>query len=262
MPFWAQHGSGWGADPAAVLRRGQGRAEALHPGAERAATTPTWERWNHALSAGASGWPSTPRTRASTTVWEQAISTLEQITLRPWEHSASENLYTRKLHYGTRAHGRLLVLADGRLGRGLGRRWPTAIRAGSAGRLAHRHPGVPGAGPRRRQGVRLRAQSDRPAEEVAAPKVVVSAPVWRRWAAVPAGAPAPGSWAKADPDARGQPQPGLLDRVLDRRPGAGDRLQRAARWPRSCPTPTLRAARLRAAPHRLRPRHLPPPAST
>ena len=31
-------------------------------------------------------------------VWE-AISVLEQITFQPWEHSASENLYTRKLHY-------------------------------------------------------------------------------------------------------------------------------------------------------------------
>ena len=31
-------------------------------------------------------------------VWE-AISVLEQITFKPYEHSASENLYTRKLHY-------------------------------------------------------------------------------------------------------------------------------------------------------------------
>ena len=31
-------------------------------------------------------------------VWE-AISVLEQITLEPWEHSASENYYARKLHY-------------------------------------------------------------------------------------------------------------------------------------------------------------------
>jgi len=31
-------------------------------------------------------------------VWE-AISVLEQITFQPWEHSASENLFTRKLHY-------------------------------------------------------------------------------------------------------------------------------------------------------------------
>lgn len=34
-------------------------------------------------------------------VWE-AISMLEQITARPWEHSASENLYIRKLHYTSR----------------------------------------------------------------------------------------------------------------------------------------------------------------
>jgi phytoene dehydrogenase-like protein len=31
-------------------------------------------------------------------VWE-AISVLEQITFAPWEHSASENLFARKLHY-------------------------------------------------------------------------------------------------------------------------------------------------------------------
>lgn len=34
-------------------------------------------------------------------VWE-AISVLEQITLEPWEHSASENLFARKLHYERR----------------------------------------------------------------------------------------------------------------------------------------------------------------
>ena len=34
-------------------------------------------------------------------VWE-AISVLEQITTKWWEHSASENLYTRKLHYSTK----------------------------------------------------------------------------------------------------------------------------------------------------------------
>ena len=34
-------------------------------------------------------------------VWE-AISVLEQITTKWWEHSASENLYARKLHYSTK----------------------------------------------------------------------------------------------------------------------------------------------------------------
>lgn len=34
-------------------------------------------------------------------VWE-AISVLEQITTKWWEHSASENLYVRKLHYSTK----------------------------------------------------------------------------------------------------------------------------------------------------------------
>ncbi len=34
-------------------------------------------------------------------VWE-AISVLEQITTEWWEHSASENLYARKLHYSTK----------------------------------------------------------------------------------------------------------------------------------------------------------------
>ena len=48
-------------------------------------------------------------------VWE-AISVLEQITFKPFEHSASENLYTRKLALRAQAHGRLLGVADGRLG--------------------------------------------------------------------------------------------------------------------------------------------------
>jgi glycine/D-amino acid oxidase-like deaminating enzyme len=34
-------------------------------------------------------------------VWE-TISMLEQITARPWEHSASENLFVRKMHYTAR----------------------------------------------------------------------------------------------------------------------------------------------------------------
>ena len=38
-------------------------------------------------------------------VWE-AISMLEQITSQWWEHSASENLYVRKLHYTAEAHRR------------------------------------------------------------------------------------------------------------------------------------------------------------
>ena len=52
-------------------------------------------------------------------VWE-AISMLEQITSQWWEHSASENLYVRKLHYTLQAHRGLLLLADRRLGQALG----------------------------------------------------------------------------------------------------------------------------------------------
>ena len=45
------------------------------------------------------------------------ISVLECMTEDWWDHSASDNLYVRKMHYDGEAHGRVLVLAGAGLGR-------------------------------------------------------------------------------------------------------------------------------------------------
>ena len=68
-------------------------------------------------------------------VWE-AISVLEQITFKPHEHSASENLYTRKLHYYQATDGGLLGVADGRLGGALEADGGRVLAASSS----HRRP--------------------------------------------------------------------------------------------------------------------------
>jgi glycine/D-amino acid oxidase-like deaminating enzyme len=58
-----------------------------------------FERWDHASLR---DWMSQHTSdEGAFTVWE-AISVLEQITRHPWEHSASENLFARKLHYSTK----------------------------------------------------------------------------------------------------------------------------------------------------------------
>ena len=110
-------------------------------------------------------------------VWE-AISVLEQITTKWWEHSASENLYARKLHYTSQAHRGLLVLADGRLGQALARdgrrdhRLGGVIRLGADVEQVHR---------RERRGARGDAQARAGFDarrEVMADEVVVSLPVW------------------------------------------------------------------------------------
>jgi protoporphyrinogen oxidase len=67
-------------------------------------------------------------------VWE-AISVLEQITFKPHEHSASENLYTRKLHYEKRRTAGYSVWPMGgwealwKRMAGCGSGWPTRSRA-------------------------------------------------------------------------------------------------------------------------------------
>jgi phytoene dehydrogenase-like protein len=111
-------------------------------------------------------------------VWE-AISVLEQITLEPWEHSASENLFTRKLHYERRrtagysfwpmggwdALWRRLAAAFVELG-GEIHRPRTVERVVVEGGAA--------------RGVRLRHQEDRgrEGELLEAAEVIVNAPVW------------------------------------------------------------------------------------
>jgi glycine/D-amino acid oxidase-like deaminating enzyme len=111
-------------------------------------------------------------------VWE-AISVLEQITLEPWEHSASENLFVRKLHYerkrtagysfwpmgGWDAVWQRMAAAFVGLG-------GTLIQPAHVERVIVRDGAV--------RGVQLRNREDRalPAEELEAREVVVNAPVW------------------------------------------------------------------------------------
>jgi phytoene dehydrogenase-like protein len=111
-------------------------------------------------------------------VWE-AISMLEQITARPWEHSASENLYIRKLHYTSRRTAGYSFWPMG----GWDRLW-----AELAGALRDRGGVIlqPAAVERvlvergRVAGVELRpaADGDGPGEVIEAADVVVNAPVW------------------------------------------------------------------------------------
>jgi phytoene dehydrogenase-like protein len=104
-------------------------------------------------------------------VWE-AISVLEQITFKPWEHSASENLYTRKLHYERRRTAGYSVWPMG----GWERLWKevagaferlggTLVQPATVERVVVRDGAV--------AGLRLRG-----GEELEAGEVVVNAPVW------------------------------------------------------------------------------------
>jgi phytoene dehydrogenase-like protein len=93
MPFW--DGSGW--RPVQELY-----ANASKEGVKRCikALTETpyedLERWDHASLR---EWMAQHTSDEGVYRMWEAISVLEQITLQPWEHSASENLFTRKLHY-------------------------------------------------------------------------------------------------------------------------------------------------------------------
>lgn len=110
-------------------------------------------------------------------VWE-AISVLEQITTNWWEHSASENLYARKLHYSTRRTAGYSFWPMG----GWDRLWHEMADAFTAlgGELrygARVEQVLVGDGAVR--GVRLRSERPGTAGElIAADEVVVSAPVW------------------------------------------------------------------------------------
>jgi phytoene dehydrogenase-like protein len=111
-------------------------------------------------------------------VWE-AISVLEQITLEPWEHSASENLFVRKLHYERKRTAGYSF-------------WPMGGWDALWGRVADAFRGLGGeihqpAVVERVEvengavtGVRLRNREDRakPGELLEADEVVVSTPVW------------------------------------------------------------------------------------
>ena len=112
-------------------------------------------------------------------VWE-AISVLEQITFRHFEHSASENLYTRKLHYEKRRTAGYSVWPMGgwealweRLGAAFESSGGTLLCSETVERVLVENGHV--------KGVALRATNatDRAARRVLeAPEVVVNAPVW------------------------------------------------------------------------------------
>jgi phytoene dehydrogenase-like protein len=111
-------------------------------------------------------------------VWE-AISVLEQITFQPWEHSASENLFTRKLHYDKKRTAGYSFWPMG----GWEKLWREVAAAftGLGGELLQPEA-VEEVLVENRQvtGVRLRNKEDKrkPGEVVEADHVVVNAPVW------------------------------------------------------------------------------------
>jgi hypothetical protein len=93
MPFW--DGDRW----IPIQERYTGDAKAGLKRCIEALKNTDWadlESWDHASLR---EWMSQyTDAEGAYLVWE-AISVLEQITFRWWEHSASENLFTRKLHY-------------------------------------------------------------------------------------------------------------------------------------------------------------------
>jgi len=111
-------------------------------------------------------------------VWE-AISVLEQITFNWWEHSASENLFARKLHYERKRTAGYSF-------------WPMGGWESLWKRVAAAFEGLGGTllqpetveqvvvEDGRVKGVRLRDKDDRsrPGELLEADEVVVNAPVW------------------------------------------------------------------------------------
>ena len=96
MPFWDR--SGW---KPIQEHYGGAAKQGLKRCIEALVETPYAEldRWDHASLREWMGRHTSDE--GVFLVWE-AISMLEQITTRPWEHSASENLYVRKLHYELR----------------------------------------------------------------------------------------------------------------------------------------------------------------
>jgi phytoene dehydrogenase-like protein len=204
MPFWI-NGKGW----APIQEQYSGAAKQGLKRCIQALNDVSYdelETWNHASLR---EWMAQYTSDEGVyTVWE-AISVLEQITLRPWEHSASENLYTRKLHYSTQRTAGYSFWPMG----GWDALWHAMVAAfeakGGEIRLS---------APVRRVDVRdgaVQGVTLRDGEEVPAPQVVVSAPVWdllRRSAASrgcgsPATPRAPAGSASTRPRARGSPPP-------------------------------------------------------
>ncbi|HET6506991.1 MAG TPA: FAD-dependent oxidoreductase [Baekduia sp.] len=111
-------------------------------------------------------------------VWE-AISVLEQITLEPWEHSASENLFIRKLHYERKRTAGYSFWPMGgweslwdRMARAFEALGGTIVQPATVERVLVREGKV--------AGVELRngEDPDAPGEVLHADEVIVNAPVW------------------------------------------------------------------------------------
>ncbi|MFZ0976570.1 MAG: FAD-dependent oxidoreductase [Solirubrobacteraceae bacterium] len=111
-------------------------------------------------------------------VWE-AISVLEQITFRWWEHSASENLYTRKLHYDKKRTAGYSFWPMGgwetlwkQMAEVFERNGGTVRTSEMVERVVIENAQV--------KGLELRNREDRskPGEVIEADQVVVNAPVW------------------------------------------------------------------------------------
>jgi phytoene dehydrogenase-like protein len=111
-------------------------------------------------------------------VWE-AISVLEQITLEPWEHSASENLFIRKLHYERK---RTAGYSFWPLGgwESLWKRMAAAFESMGGRILTNTTVEQVLIRDRHIEGVRLRTSEDAPPDEavITADQVVINAPVW------------------------------------------------------------------------------------
>ena len=97
---------------------------------------------------------------------------LEQITIQPWEHSASENLFIRKLHYERRRTAGYSFWPMG----GWTQLWARAGGGDPRPRRRGRPPATVDARARRDGAVQGRAAAD--GEVIEADEVIVNAPVW------------------------------------------------------------------------------------
>jgi phytoene dehydrogenase-like protein len=109
-------------------------------------------------------------------VWE-AISVLEQITLEPWEHSASENLFIRKLHYERKRTAGYSFWPMGGWD-SLWKRMAAALEAGGGTILLNHTVEQVIVRDRAVRGVQLKAVTDAAPVVIEADEVVINAPVW------------------------------------------------------------------------------------
>jgi glycine/D-amino acid oxidase-like deaminating enzyme len=166
MPFWT-NGKGWAPIQEQYAGAKQGLKRCIQ--ALDATSYEELETWNHASLR---EWMAQHTSDEGVyTVWE-AISVLEQITLRPWEHSASENLYTRKLHYSTRRTAGYSFWPMG----GWDKLWHEMVAAIEA-RGGEVRLSTPVRGIDVRDGS-VAGVTLRDGEEIPAAQVVLSAPVW------------------------------------------------------------------------------------